>query len=125
MHSTYAQMYTEANVLMDLNSYIEKDDAIDMDNYYPGITQLYNKDGVQYAIPKDHDTIAVIYNKAVFDKYGVDYPTNDMTWEEYAKAAQEITEKGKDDGVYDLYKHWQQPDWLVQYDLCFWRQCHQ
>lgn len=103
MHSTYAQMYTEANVLMDLNSYIEKDDAIDMDNYYPGITQLYNKDGVQYAIPKDHDTIAVIYNKAVFDKYGVDYPTNDMTWEEYAKAAQEITEKGKDDGVYGTY----------------------
>lgn len=103
MHSDYAQMYSGANVLLDLNSYIENDDTINLDNYYSGITEIYSKDGVQYAIPKDHDTIAVVYNKAVFDKYGVEYPTNDWTWEEFAQIAQEITEKGKDDGVYGTY----------------------
>ena len=103
MHSGYAQMYTDSGVLLDLNSYIEKDDAIDLNNYYSGITELYSKDGVQYAIPKDHDTIAVVYNKAVFDKYGVDYPTNDWTWEEFAEIAQTISDKGKDDNVYGTY----------------------
>lgn len=103
MHSAYAQMYMDSNVLLDMNSYIEKDDAIDLNNYYEGITKLYNKDGAQYAMPKDHDTIAVVYNKAVFDKYDVAYPTNDWTWEEFAKIAQEITEKGKNDGVYGTY----------------------
>lgn len=103
MHSAYAQMYMESNVLLDMNNYIEKDDAIDLNNYYEGITKLYNKDGVQYAMPKDHDTIAVVYNKAVFDKYDVEYPTKDWTWDEFAKIAQEITEKGKNDGVYGTY----------------------
>lgn len=74
-----------------------------MDNYYQGITELYSKDGVQYAIPKDHDTIAAVYNKSVLDKYGIAYPTDDWTWEEYANIAQEITEKGKADGVYGTY----------------------
>ncbi len=103
MHSGYVQMYTNSNVLLDLNTYIEGDDKINLENYYPGITNLYSKDGVQYAIPKDHDTIAVIYNKTVFDKYGIEYPTNDWTWQEYAQTAQEITEKGKDDGVYGTH----------------------
>ncbi len=53
-------------------------EEIDLANYFPGIVELYSKDGVQYAIPKDHDTIAAVYNKAVFDKYGVEYPTDDL-----------------------------------------------
>ena len=104
MHSRYADMYKGANVLKDLNSYIDGDDAINLDNYYPGITALYSgDDGQQYAIPKDHDTIAVIYNKTIFDKYGIAYPSGDWTWEEFAEIAGEITEKGKDDGVYGTY----------------------
>lgn len=103
MHSNNAIKYMESDVLLDLNDYIEKDDAIDMDNYFEGITDLYTQDGIHYALPKDHDTIAVVYNKAIFDKYGVDYPTNDWTWEEFAEIAQEISQKGAEDGVYGTY----------------------
>ncbi|XCP86823.1 sugar ABC transporter substrate-binding protein [Roseburia hominis] len=103
MHSNNADKYMAADVLLDLNDYIEEDDAIDMDNYFKGIADLYNMDGVQYAIPKDHDTIAVIYNKKIFDKYGVGYPSEDWTWEDFAAAAQEISDKGKADGVYGTY----------------------
>lgn len=103
MHSAYSQMYSDAGVLLDMNSYIENDDAIELNNYYPGITELYNSNGTQFAMPKDHDTIAVVYNKAVFDKYGVSYPTSDWTWEEFAQISQEITDKGKADGVYGTY----------------------
>ncbi len=103
MHSSYAQMYMDSNVLLNLNSEIAKDDAIDIANYYPGISNLYsNKDG-HYAIPKDHDTIAVVYNKSIFDKYGIAYPTKAWTWEDFASIAQEITDKGKTDGVYGAY----------------------
>lgn len=61
---------------------------------------LIRADGLGYAIPKDHDTIAVIYNKAIFDKYGIDYPTGDWTWQDFADIAQEITEKGQADGMF-------------------------
>ena len=102
MHSNTAQMYMENDLLLNLDDYIAKDDAIDLANYYEGIVELYNRDdnGSQYALPKDHDTIALLYNKAIFDKYGVEYPTDDWTWEDVRDAATKITEAGKADGVY-------------------------
>ncbi len=103
MHSNNALKYEGSGVLLALDDYIEADDAINMDNYFEGVTELYTKDGVHYAIPKDHDTIAVIYNKAIFDKYGVSYPDETWTWEDFAKAAQTISDKGAADGVYGTY----------------------
>ena len=100
MHSNTAQMYMENNLLLKLDDYIAKDDAIDMANYYEGIVDLYNSNGSQYAIPKDHDTIALLYNEALFKKYGVDTPTDDWTWEDVYEAAAKITEAGKAEGVY-------------------------
>ena len=75
MHSNVAQMYMENDILLNLDDYIAADDKIDLSNYYEGITDLYTRDdnGSVYALPKDHDTIALLYNKAIFDKYGVAY----------------------------------------------------
>ncbi len=100
MHINEAQKYMEAEMLLNLNDYIEADDAIDLANYYEGIVNIYRNNDVQYALPKDHDTIALLYNKAIFDKYGVDYPTDDWNWDDYCAAAAAISEAGKDDGVY-------------------------
>ena len=102
MHSNTAQMYMENDLLLNLDSYIEADDTIDLSKYYEGVVKLYNRadNGSQYALPKDHDTIALLYNKALFDKYGVEYPTDDWTWEDLRDAAAKITEAGKADQVY-------------------------
>ena len=102
MHSNTAQMYMENDLLLNLDDYIANDDTVDMSKFYEGVVDLYNRDdnGSQYALPKDHDTIALLYNKAIFDKYGVDYPTDDWTWEDVRDAAAKITEAGKADEVY-------------------------
>lgn len=100
MHINEAQKYMRAEKLLNLNDYIAADDAIDPANYYEGIVNIYNLDGKQYALPKDHDTIALLYNKKIFDKYGVEYPNDNWTWDDYAAAAAKITEAGKADGVY-------------------------
>ena len=92
MHSDYAQIYMENDVLLDLTSYIEKD-GVDLSVYYPDITAIYQSNGKTYALPKDHDTIALLYNKALFDEAGVDYPTDDWTYEDMYEAAKTITEK--------------------------------
>lgn len=101
MHSNTAQMYMENNILLDLTSYIEEDDTIDKANYYEGVWNLYNSDGKQYALPKDHDTIALLYNKAIFDEYDVEYPTDDWTWVDMYEAAKTITE-GSNGDVYGM-----------------------
>ena len=94
MHSNTAQMYMENDMLLNLDDYIAKDDAIDLSNYYDGIVSLYSSNGHQYALPKDHDTIALLYNQAIFDKYGVDTPTDDWTWEDVYNASKAITDAG-------------------------------
>ncbi len=102
MHSNTAQMYMENDILLKLNDYIEKDKTIDMSKYYEGVKNLYTRtDGNIYALPKDHDTIALLYNKAIFDKYGVEYPTDKWTWEDMYAAAKKISEASKDE-VYGM-----------------------
>lgn len=100
MHINEASKYMTNDMLLDLTDYVAADDAIDLDNYYEGIVELYSYDGSQYALPKDHDTIALLYNKAIFDEYGIEYPNDDWTWDDYAAVAAQITEAGAADGVY-------------------------
>ncbi len=102
MHSNVAQMYMENDILLNLDDYIAADENIDMASFYEGVTELFTRDdnGSVYALPKDHDTIALLYNKALFDKYGVECPTDEWTWEDVRDAAKAITEAGADDGVY-------------------------
>ena len=102
MHSNTVQMYMENDILLKLNDYIDKDSSIDMSKYYEGVKNLYTRtDGNIYALPKDHDTIALLYNKAIFDKYGVEYPTDKWTWEDMYAAAKKISEDSKGD-VYGM-----------------------
>ena len=93
MHSNTSQLYMENDLLLQLNDYIEADDTTDLSNYYEGVVDLYTRsDGNVYALPKDHDTIALLYNKAIFDEYGIEYPDDDWTWEDMYEAAAAITE---------------------------------
>ena len=97
MHSNTVQKYMENDILLDLTDYVAKDSSIDMSKYYEGVVELYTRksDGKTFALPKDHDTIALLYNKAIFDKYGVSYPTEEWTWEDMYEAAKKITEESK------------------------------
>ena len=95
MHSNNSQMYMKNNKLLKLDDYIEKSDKVDMSNYMSEITELYTYDGSYYAVPKDYDTIALWYNKTLFDEAGLDYPTADWTWDDVTEAAKKLT---KDDG---------------------------
>lgn len=100
MHINEAEKYMAADMLLNMDDYIAADEAIDLSNYYEGLVDIYSMDGSQFALPKDHDTIALLYNKAIFDKYGIDYPSDSWTWDDYAATAAQITEKGSADGVF-------------------------
>ncbi|MBQ3266205.1 MAG: sugar ABC transporter substrate-binding protein [Ruminococcus sp.] len=100
MHINEAQKYMRAEKLLGLNDFIAADDAIDLSNYYDGIVGIYSFEDQQYALPKDHDTIALLYNKSIFDQYGIEYPDDTWDWEKYAAVAAQITEAGKADGVF-------------------------
>ena len=70
---------------------------------FVGTEENYAVDGVQYAIPFRSDFWVLFYNKDLFDAAGVELPTNDMTWDQYAELAKKMTDKEK--GIYGTHYH--------------------
>jgi len=91
MHSNNIYYYGANNQLMDLSDYIAKSDLVDLNNFPEGLNAIYNIDGKQYAVPKDYDTIALWYNKTLFDAAGINYPDDTWTWDDLRAAAKALT----------------------------------
>lgn len=88
MHSNEIARYSQYEMLLDLTDRIKESKKLEMDKFPKDIVQIYNWEGTkQYAVPKDIDTIALWYNKTMFDEAGVPYPDKDWTWDDYAEAA--------------------------------------
>lgn len=96
MHSNEIARYSEYEMLLDLTDRIKASDKLEMDKFPAEIVEIYNWEGTtQYAVPKDIDTIALWYNKTMFDEAGISYPDKDWTWDDFADAAKALT---KSDG---------------------------
>jgi multiple sugar transport system substrate-binding protein len=72
--------FVELGQLVDLQPWVEAE-AIATDVYYEGLADLWTKDGGRYGLPKDWDTIAVIYNADALAAAGVSVEElNNATW---------------------------------------------
>lgn len=47
--------------------------------------------GELYGLPKYTNSVVLFYNKDIFDKFGIAYPKNGMTWDEAHKLATQMT----------------------------------
>ncbi len=92
MYSNEIARYSEYEMLLDLTDRIKDSKKLEMDKFPKDIVQIYNWEGTkQYAVPKDIDTIALWYNKTMFDEAGVPYPDKNWTWDDFAAAAKKLT----------------------------------
>jgi multiple sugar transport system substrate-binding protein len=66
--------------IVDLTSYIQKD-KVDTSIYHPQILEVWGRDGKQYGLPKDWDTIGLLVNMEQAKKAGVTLEElQAMTW---------------------------------------------
>lgn len=70
------------------------------EGFYQPLLDIFSVDGTLYCPPKDFSTLALQYNKDLFDAAGLDYPTNDWTWDDLRTAAAALTDT--DTGVAGL-----------------------
>jgi len=98
----YASMVAKKQI-EPLNSYIARD-KIDLAQY-SGVTDQITVDKVLYALPFRSDIWILYYNKDAFDKAKVPYPTNDMTWDQYAELAKKVSNGTGVDRVYGSHYH--------------------
>ena len=112
MHSNEISKYAKYEMLLDLTDKIKASNEIDLDNYPKDIVSLYNwNNEKQYAIPKDIDTIALWYNKTMFDEAGVAYPNVDWTWDNFKDAAKKLTKSDGSQYAYALNPTNNQDGW--------------
>lgn len=90
-------------VLEPLDEYIAKDN-VDL-AAFKGLTDQITVEDKLYELPFRSDFWVVYYNKDVFDAAGVDYPTNDMTFDQYDELARKLTVDVPGQEVYGAHYH--------------------
>lgn len=98
----YATLVSK-NTLEPLDSYISAA-GIDL-SQYGGVDKQVTVDGSLYELPFRNDFWVVFYNKDIFDAAGVDYPTNDMTFDEYDELARKVADPTFGAQVYGTHYH--------------------
>lgn len=87
MHTNELLKYADNDILADCGDIIETDKFSDV-----SLSNVSGSNGKYYGVPKDKDTIGLVYNKEMFDAAGVDYPTADWTWDDLVSASEKIYE---------------------------------
>jgi len=98
----YSAMLTRGQIIP-LNDYIEAD-GIDL-SMYSGAAEELTYEGNIYALPFRSDIWILYYNKDIFDAAGVEYPSNDMTWDEFDALARQLTSGSGADKIYGAHFH--------------------
>ncbi len=96
MDTTWVSTEAALKLLQPLDDVVAK---INVDDMSPAPWNASNYKGVQYAIPNRGGPGVWYYNKTVFDKAGVPYPTADWTYKDFLEIVQKLTIPGEQYGV--------------------------
>lgn len=91
-------------LLLPLESMIAKD-KFKLADFHEGVVEALKSagGGGLYGLSPDFRSAALYFNKSLFDKHGVAYPTDRMSWEEVFRLAQRFPVEGQgDERVYGL-----------------------
>ncbi len=88
--------FAARGAFLDLTDLAAASDQIDMDNYFPGPRSSLTWDDGVYGIPRASNTIALYYNKDLFEAAGLDPDSPPSTWDELYEAASALTDPDND-----------------------------
>lgn len=66
--------------------------GVSRDDFIPALLTIFTLDDETYGLPKDWGTLGLVYIPEIFDDAGIDYPTEDWSWEDLREAAVAIEE---------------------------------
>ncbi|CAG7636373.1 ABC transporter substrate-binding protein [Paenibacillus allorhizosphaerae] len=97
--NVYIGMFNKLGLGMDLSGLAKKHN-LSFDKFDPAgmaaIKQFGDK-GEVYAVPFSMNYGMMVYNKDIFNKFGVPFPTDGMTWDQTIELAKKLTRK--EDGI--------------------------
>lgn len=95
------QPFSDADLLAPIDAYIERDN---FSGPYPeGVDSIEfstRRNGKRYLIPLQSGVMVMFYAKQPFDEAGIDYPTDDWSFEDFVSIAEQITSTDGDSKMY-------------------------
>jgi len=76
---------------MPLDSYIQQD-KVNVSDFSPALLKAFQWSGKTYGLPKDFNTLALEYNKTLFQKAGISAPPT--SWDQFEQDAKTLTKAG-------------------------------
>lgn len=92
MHTNEILKYADYGKIADLTDLYDGEDPEYYQKHFSevSLSNIQGSDGRYYGVPKDKDTVGLVYNKEMFDAAGVAYPTAEWTWDDLCEASQKI-----------------------------------
>jgi multiple sugar transport system substrate-binding protein len=102
LHWNQTPQAASTGQLIALDSLLERD-HVDPTAFYPIGLQAYRYRDELFGMPIKGATVCGFFNRSLFDKYGVEYPSHDWTWAEMLRKAKLLTVDEDGDGLPDVY----------------------
>ena len=116
MSQPFFYFYGSNDELLNLQPYWDEY-GVDTSIWGSGMVDPYRwgEAGDLYAAPVNWDTIAIFYNKDMFDAAGLEYPSAGWTWDDFAAAAEALTKPEEDIYGAEVYLEFQAgyPNWIA------------
>ncbi|PLR86377.1 sugar ABC transporter substrate-binding protein [Bacillus canaveralius] len=97
----------DTGLLAPLDDYIQES-KMDVSGYGT-MYEAYKVDGKVMTLPYRKSNWMLYYNKTLFDEKGIDYPSDDMTWNEFRELAKEMSSGSGNNKIYGAYlQQWPQ-----------------
>lgn len=89
---TFASSVVKNDLNYDMSELIQKHN-VDLNRFEPSMIEAMRNlgDGKLYALPVSASVHALYFNKDLFDKFSVPYPTDGMTWDDLKDTAAKMT----------------------------------
>jgi len=84
INNQYLPVYANAGLLEELHA---------SNGFYQKSLEALTVNGKLYAIPRDVSNLVIYYNKNIFDKKHIPYPSANWTFDDFLKTAQKLTDQ--------------------------------
>ena len=88
----WAEYIIKAGQVEPLDDYLAKSTVISKDDIIPSLLDAFSFDGKAYGIPKDFNSLALVYNKDLFDIAYIQYPNENDTWDDLENKLAKVVE---------------------------------
>lgn len=95
MHTNQILKYADYGKLADVTDLYDQEDPDYYTKHFSEISlnNAKGSDGRIYGVPKDKDTVCLVYNREMFDNAGLAYPDDSWTWDDLTEASAAIYDK--------------------------------